>query len=372
MGRIGSQRVDLGFAFAVAVLGMVGTAFADANSETDRPVGPAAFALAGLTGLVLAVRRRWPRATLVAATAFTSTYLIAGFPYGPILVSFLVAVYTAARHLPLAKSAPVAIGALAVLLVHVFLHANALPGFLGLIPGSAWVVVPFAIGVTVRLNREAAARERAESARERAEAMRERVYEERLRVAQEVHDVVGHGLAAIKMQAEVALHLLAKKPEQAEVALSAISRTSTEALDELRATLSVVRRRSPAPGLARLDELRERMAEAGMKVDFEVVGGTRDLPSAVDLAGYRVVQESLTNVVRHGAAPIATVCLDYQTEAVVITVTNPSPAPNGFREGLGIAGMRERVTSVGGDFAAGHTPDGRFEVRARLPVGSMQ
>ena len=118
-------------------------------------------------------------------------------------------------------------------------------------PAAAWVVVPFAVGTTVRLARESAARGRVDEARRLADA-------ERLRVAREVHDVVGHGLAAIHMQAEIALHLLARKPEQAEAALTAISRTSKEALDELRVTLTVVRRdeaadeRAPTPGLAQL------------------------------------------------------------------------------------------------------------------------
>ena len=107
-----------------------------------------------------------------------------------------------------------------------------------MLPASAWVVVPFAVGVVVRVSREATARTRAEEARSRAEQARRQADEERLRIAQEVHDVVGHGLAAISMQAEIALHLLPKRPEQAEAALTAISRTSREALDELRVTLA--------------------------------------------------------------------------------------------------------------------------------------
>jgi signal transduction histidine kinase len=371
MGRLrsrsGSTRwVDIALAFVLAVFGLVGTAFTDTNSDVDRRVDVVAFTLVALTGLVLAIRRRWPRATLAVATVLVSTYLITEYPYGPIFFAFMVAVYTVARYLPLSKAVPVAAASLVVLLPHVFLHDAALPGLYGLIPGMAWVVVPFAVGVTVRLNNES-------TARERAEAVRDNVYEERLRVAQEVHDVVGHGLAAIKMQAEVALHLLAKKPEQAEVALTAISRTSTEALDELRATLGAVRSRTPAPGLARLNELRERMAEAGMRVQFETIGEARDLPISADVAAYRVIQESLTNVLRHGAAHVAAVRLDYQTKAVVITVANPaSRPPDGAREGLGITGMRERVTALGGEFSAGHTADGRFEVRAQIPVGSRQ
>jgi signal transduction histidine kinase len=195
---------------------------------------------------------------------------------------------------------PYSLAALILLLLHLLTNSAALPGYLGVGPASAWVVVPFAIGATVRVTRESADRAR-------AEAVQQRVDDERLWAAQEVHDIVGHGLAAIKMQADVALHLLAKRPEQAEAALDAISRSSREALDELRATLAVVRRtgtdteRSPGPSLARLGELRRRMSEAGLHVHLETVGEPRTLSAAVDLTGYRVVQESLTNVLRHSA-----------------------------------------------------------------------
>ncbi len=189
------------------------------------------------------------------------------------------------------------------------------------------MVVPFAIGVTVRFNRESVARER-------AEAVRQRVADERLRVAQEVHDVVGHGLAAIKMQADIALHVLAKKPDQAETALHAISRTSTQALDELRATLTVVRGaevdRAPAPGLGKVDDLRQRMGAAGVQVHLTTTGHRPELPSAVDLAGYRVVQEGLTNVLRHGDEKVAAVGIDYKGHDVVITISDPGlPHPVG-------------------------------------------
>nr|PZN00361.1 MAG: hypothetical protein DIU77_03830 [Thermocrispum agreste] len=210
--------------------------------------------------------------------------------------------------------------------------------------------------------------------REQAQAVRERVAGERLRIAQEVHDVVGHGLAAIKMQADVALHLLDRDPDQAQRSLQAISRTATEALSEVRSTLAVVRRkdtdRAPTPGLDRLDDLRRRMTEAGLRVEVETTGTRRELPDAVDVAGYRLVQESLTNVLRHSEQKIATVRLRYDPDAVVIEVSNPDAGDHtGDGTGFGIRGMAERVGSVGGEFFAGRTPDGRFTVRASLPTG---
>jgi signal transduction histidine kinase len=181
------------------------------------------------------------------------------------------------------------------------------------------------------------------------------------------------------MQAEIALHLLARKPEQAEAALTAISRTSKEALDELRVTLTVVRRdeaaddRAPAPGLAQLPQLRDRLAGAGVPVTVEVTGEPRALPVAVDLAAYRVVQESLTNVLRHAGPATATVRLRHTRTGVAIEVTDtgrgPAPGPG---VGYGLAGMRERVTALGGTFTAGPAPGGGFRVSATLPVEEAQ
>jgi len=354
-------------AFALAVISVFGTAGADQRTTADVPITWLGYTLVLATALVLVVRRRWPLATLTSTTVTTSTYLLLGYAYGPILLCFLVAVYSAARHLPIKTSIPAAMVTLVVLLLHVFVGDRPLPGFLGVVPGSAWVVVPFAVGVSARLVLQSA-----EQAR--AEAIRQHVNDERLRVAQEVHDVVGHGLAAIKMQADIALHVLSKKPEQAEVALDAISRTSTDALEELRATLAVVRRtdedasRAPTPGLGRINGLVQRMADAGIRVEVLTTGEAHELPAAVELAGYRIVQESLTNVLRHSGARIATVVVHHETDSVAITVTNPGGAAPDTGRGLGTAGMRERVLTLGGSFKAGPTRDGRFEVAAVIPL----
>jgi signal transduction histidine kinase len=312
----------------------------------------------------LVVRRIWPLATLAVATLATSAYLVLGFPYGPILLSFLVAVYTVARHLPLRRAALAGAAALLVILLHL-LTANE-PGLIGLVPGSAWVVVPFAVGTMLRLTSENARRDRAELVRKQAD-------DERLRVAQEVHDVVGHGLSAINMQAEVALHVAAKKPEQAQAALAAISRTSREALDELRVTLNLVRddgeARAPLAGLARLDDLIKRMSETGARVRVDVSGEKRALPTAVDLAVYRVVQESLTNVLRHAGTASAVVKLGFEPEVVTVEVADTGTGqPARFEEGHGLAGMRERVTALGGSVTAGPVEGGGFRVSARLPL----
>ena len=358
---------DVALAVVLAVIGVVGTIGADDLTSVDLSIDARGLSLVLGCAAVLVFRRRWPLGTLAIATILSTTYLILGYSYGPILLSFAITVYTAARQLPPRTSGPASAAALVLLLLHLFTNEAALPGYLGLLPGAAWVIVPFTIGFAVRTTQQSVAQSR-------AELVRQRVDDERLRVAQEVHDVVGHGLVAIKMQADLALHLLQKKPEHAEVALTAISRTSTDALDELRATLAVVRStepdapRAPAPGVSRLPELIQRIRDSGVAAELAITGEPRELSPAVELAGYRVVQESLTNALRHSDARIATVLLDYRDHVLVITVSNPAQGVRPSSEGTGIAGMRQRVTLLGGEFAAGPTPEGAFEVCARLPT----
>ncbi|MEU1964307.1 sensor histidine kinase [Micromonospora sediminicola] len=354
-------------AAVLLAIGLVGTAAAGAVQGVDP--GPAAYPLVVVAAVAVAGRRRRPLTTLAVVTAATTAYLVLGYPYGPVLLSLFVAVYTVAAHRATRTAAVAGGAALLALLAHALVGAHR-AGPLGVMPAAAWVVVPFAVGVTVRLSREATARARGDEARRLADA-------ERLRVAREVHDVVGHGLAAIHLQAEIALHLLARRPEQAEAALTAISRTSKEALDELRVTLTVVRReesadpRAPAPGLDQLPQLRDRLAGAGVPVTVEVSGTPRPLPVAVDLAAYRVVQEALTNVLRHAGPATAAVRVGYASDEVTVEVTDTGrggTTPPERSGGFGLAGMRERVTALGGTFSAGPAPPGGFRVHARLPV----
>jgi signal transduction histidine kinase len=323
-------------------------------------VGPWGVALIVGAAVALTVRRLRPFATLLVTAAATSAYVAAGFPYGLILLSLVVAVYTMAAGLPARRATLGGVLALAALLVHV-------DSFRSLGPASAWVVLPFVVGWAVRISRES-------SARDRADEVRRQAYEERLRVAQEVHDVVGHGLAAITMQAEIALHVLAKRPEQAVTALTTISRTSRLALDELRATLDVVRSDSaapptPEPGLAGLDALVSRMTGTGVAVTATVSGVPRPLPAAVDLAAYRIVQESLTNVLRHANSATAVVSVRYQPRHLVVEVTDSGQVTSAGNDGgHGIPGMAARAGALGGVFAAGPRPEGGFRVHARLPI----
>lgn len=361
-----SLAADIALAVASIAIGLIGTPRGDAwDTVPDRPIDAAGYAIIVAAGLSLVVRRRWPPVTLLAATVLVSGYLAVGYPYGAIFFSLFVAIYSVARYLPIRPAMAYSAVALLLLLVHLFTNSLALSGFLGLIPATAWVVVPFAIGTTLRLFQES-------EENERKRVMQRHADDERLRLAQEVHDVVGHGLAAIKMQSDVALHLIRKKPEHAEAALETISRTSGEALDELRSTLDLVRKataeRAPT-GLGRLEELRQRMTEAGMQVAVTIVGEPARIPPPADLAGYRILQESLTNVLKHSAAKVADVRVEYAADGVTITVSNPAADVVITEGGWGLSGMRDRVTSLGGEFTAGPTDDGRFEVQATIPTG---
>jgi signal transduction histidine kinase len=297
---------------------------------------------------------------------------MSGYPYGPIVFTVAVVVYSVARRMRPLPASLWCLGALAVLLLHLPLNPAAVDGAAGLLPGSAWVAIPFTVGVARRLVIEAGARERAEAERRLVDA-------ERLRLAQEVHDVVGHGLAAIQMQADIALHLRDARPGQAHTALTAISRASSDALAELRATLAAITPAeadtvdtaptAPTPGLARVDTLRRRVADAGVAVEVTVRGRPRTLPVAADLAAYRILQESLTNVVKHSPHPRATVEINYRPGEVVLVVANQDLTGGPPVEGFGIAGMRRRAEHLGGELTAGPAQPDRFEVRATIPTG---
>ena len=373
MAVTGTARVlagDAPLALALVAVGVLGSPQAARWQPTAGRLDALGYALVVVAAGALVGRRLWTLPVLLVTSTATSVYLVLRYPYGPIFVALVVAVYTAAVRLPvraLAVGCAVATGGL---LAHVLVVAAGPQGtgaLVGLVPGSAWIAVPFAVGRLVRAGREAAARGRAEEVRRYA-------YEDRLRIAQEVHDVVGHGLAAITMQAEIALHVLPRRPDHAGTALAAISRTSREALDELRATLATMRSdtpHTPGPGLARLPDLVARLTGTGVPVDLTVRGVPCGLPAPVDLAAYRIVQEALTNVLRHAGPATATVCVAYRAGRLDVEVTDdgrgpPHPDPG---TGHGIAGMRERVAALGGEFAAGPGPDGRgYRVRASLPV----
>ncbi|HEV2058083.1 MAG TPA: sensor histidine kinase [Solirubrobacteraceae bacterium] len=217
--------------------------------------------------------------------------------------------------------------------------------------------------------------QRAEQDRER-EAER-RVQQERLRIAREMHDVLAHTIAAINVQAGVGADVLDAAPARALASLRTIRQQSRDAMTELKATVGVLREgapeapRAPAPGLAQLDGLLDMAADAGVHVKLSIAGVTRPLPGAVGLTAYRIVQESLTNVVRHAHASTATVRIHYRPDTVLLEVRdNGSGDTNGAPEhdGHGLIGMRERAAALGGTLEAGAAHGGGFHVRAMLPT----
>jgi len=249
------------------------------------------------------------------------------------------------------------------------------PAFYGAVLSAFTIaVVPAMIALLIRARRE--------SEREVREQERRRyVYEERLRIARDVHDVVGHSLAVITMQAGVALHLLDKersaqpRPDRVAESLDAIRKTSREALAELRTTLEVFRSDSdeplsPVPGLGRLDDLVERLRAAGRDVTVvrEGADDLEALPAAIDQAAFRIIQESLTNVVRHADAAHATVEVAAHAGTLTVQVRDDGPASSVPTDGNGIRGMRERAKAVGGTLHLAVGKPSGLVVRADLPL----
>jgi signal transduction histidine kinase len=352
---------------------VVGTHFAALNSPGVQPLDALAYVLVGLTITTLPIRRLLPLTALAVAVVVCSTYLALGYPDGPILLAMPVTQYTVGARFPVRRSLPAyAAGAVVLGVTELVTDWSVWTAELGQFGG--WLVAglaPWAVGTVVRLRRESV---RAAQAEQR----RDREYQERLRTAQDVHDIVGHGLAAISMQAGVALHVLDRSPEQARQMLTSIKASSQDALDELRATLAVFRasgdeeaQRVPAPGLDRLDALVQRTVEAGVPAELIRTGERGRLPASVELTAYRIVQESLTNVLRHAGPATATVRVEHTPDALIVQVDDTGGGPGaGNGVGQGITGMHARAGAVGGTVATGPGPDGGFSVRARLPVNS--
>jgi signal transduction histidine kinase len=243
----------------------------------------------------------------------------------------------------------------------------------------ALVVAGWMVAVVIAAEATRIRAERADASRaSRQSDERRHQSEERLRIARDLHDVIGHNISLINVQANMGLDLMDRQPEQARAALSAIKSASKEALEELRTMLATLRKdddtapRSPAPGLDRIPELIELTRAAGLSGDVEVVGTAPPLPTAVHLAAYRIIQESLTNVARHAGRTQVTVRVTYGDTDVRVEVDDEgTAASDGARTigtGSGITGMRERAVALGGELSAGFRQGGGFRVSARLPV----
>jgi signal transduction histidine kinase len=366
-----AREAAVGIGVAAALVGITRFGANEAGNEVDA----LGLAFCAGTGLALAFRRPFPVGQYLAATAFMLAYDVGGYPGGPIYaVVFASALTMVARTEPRTWMR-VIFGAAAVVLAVQVIDDGWSPHLAGL--AATLVIGPTLFGEAMRLRRAQirTAEERAEYAeRTREEEARRRVAEERLRIARDVHDVVGHSLATIALQAGVAEHLLADRDEQARKALADIRKLSKRSLGEVSAMLGMLREgeaaRAPTPDLEHVPRLVADMRAAGLEVELEVDGVNGEVPEVVALAAYRIVQESLTNVVRHaGEGAHAHVRVAAREREIEVEVSDDGHgAAPGAHDGNGLTGMRERATALGGRFEAGTADGGGFRVRALLPT----
>jgi signal transduction histidine kinase len=375
------------FLAAGTALVQVGASAAIA-SHRGHPFSLAGYLLLAAGPAALLARRRFPATvwwvTVAAAIVFVTVEPGGGLPYLALIIAFVNAVLAGRRW-------PAITG-----LVVSYLGILFLPGLAGTgpYPGAALALGVAAWHLTLLSGSEwyRSRRQRAAAlAQGEREADRRRASEERLRMARDLHDVVAHSLAVINVQANTALHLIDQQPDRARSTLSVINDVSKQALVELRGVLGVLRQdddelpRSPAPSLARISELISGATAAGVTVQVSEEGAKRALPASVDLAGYRILQEALTNTARHAAGAAVAVRVVYGPGDLVIQVDDDgadgsgspqhgSPQHRGPHNGAspgggnGIPGMTERAKALGGTLRAGPRPDGGFRVRAWLPL----
>jgi signal transduction histidine kinase len=339
------------------------------------------------------VRTRWPRAVLAAVTLVETLHLVlvpwvdpdlsSPVPvatYQPVPLGTMVAVYTLAVRGP--RLVAWTAGAVATLQLFI---ASLLARPLELINTdlvmAQLVILATGLGALVAGRRERVA----QTVREREAEMHAAVAEERLRIARELHDVLAHNLTLVNAQAGVAGYLLQTDPDAAAAALTDITRHTARAIDELRATVGLLRQAGPdgtdatsaadlrpMPDLSQLDALVAEFRRTGMAVEAAHTGAARALGAATELAVYRIVQEALTNAAKHAPGAAATVSLHWTDDELTVRVENgrstASPGPHPPGTGHGIIGMRERTRAVGGHLDAGSAADGGFVVAATLPI----
>jgi signal transduction histidine kinase len=374
------RAIDGGLSLAVAAALVLSISIAEEEDATRSPDALAYLLGVSLAALLL-LRRRWPLGVLVASVGVLSLYFGLDYPGFSVAVGLAVPAYSAAVA---GRGAPAAVVLAAFVVVAGTVarldEGDSLADVLrtSLIADAALLVAVLLLGEAVRSRRAWAEEVRGRLLRAEQEQDREaerRVQQERLRIAREMHDVLAHTIAAINVQAGVGADVIDEDPERAGASLRDIRRQSRDAMAELRATLGVLREgateapRAPAPGLAQLDGLVEMAGGAGVQVEVTVTGEARPLPSAVDLTAYRIVQESLTNVIRHAPDSGAHVRVHFDDEALIVRVEDDGHGTGNGTAGYGLVGMRERVAAMGGTLEAGPVPGAGYRVRATLPTG---
>ncbi|AWT42774.1 MULTISPECIES: sensor histidine kinase [Streptomyces] len=388
--RLKAHPLALDAALAAGVLGcMVAGSFVDPHGEHGvtwgvRTPDPLSIVLMALGAAALVFRRRAPLTVLALTGAVSLIECVTGDPRAPVAMSAVIALYTVASTTDRPTTWRAGLLTMTVLTGAAML-AGPLPWYaqenLAIF---AWTGIGATAGDAVRSRRAVvqAIRERAERAeRTREEEARRRVAEERLRIARDLHDVVAHHIALVNVQAGVAAHVMDKRPDQAKEALAHVREASRSALNELRATVGLLRQSGdpeaptePAPGLDRLDELAGTFRSAGLPVEVARADQGTTLPAAVGLAAYRVIQEALTNVRKHAGpeakAEVSVVRVGPNIEITVLDDgAGPDDRPPGDEGGgHGLLGMRERVSALGGFLTTGPRFGGGFRVHAILPV----
>lgn len=354
-------------------------------AEQFRSPDATAYLLIALGAAPYAARRRWPFAVLVLASIPVVALLALGYSSSVIGAALFLAAYTVAAYADRRATALAAGYCVAVTVLVVAVAPDAM-GVGAVVTNAALFIGAFALGRSAHVRRENVVllEERAQLAeRARAEDARHAVADERLRIAQELHDVLGHSLGVIVLQAGVGAHVIDVDPVEAKASLEAISRTSRSSLAEVRRILGALRTDSggtgyhPPPGLDALDALAAELTEAGLPVHTQVLGTPNQVPAALGLTAYRVAQEALTNVVRHaGPDARAEVTVRYDDRQVTIQVDDDghaAPAPvSSPRTGHGQLGMRERVAVWGGTLHTGPRPEGGYRVTATLPYETQE
>lgn len=339
--------------------------FVAAQRPSDRlPLDVLAVLLVAAGPLLLSLRDRAPVLVLAASFGPPALYLALGYRFAPVVIALAVAMISAVLHgRRLLAWLTTGAGLAGYLLLSRLLGRQDGPSLDAVVAIAAVLALVLTAGEAIR---GAAGRRRAEERRAAGD--------ERLRAARDLHDVLAHQVSLVTVHANLALRVLDKDPERVRESLSAIKDVSRSTMLDLRAVLETLRGPSgapfqPAAGLDQLDELCARSAAAGLRVDATVDGEPRALPTAVDLAAYRIVQEAVTNVRRHSSATVATVALRYAPDALEVRVSDAGPGPARTGSGDGVAGMRERALTVGGSFELSSMDGGGVQVRARLPYG---
>ncbi len=374
----------------VAAIQLGGGYAANSHQSGLRSLDALGFALLVAGPMLLAARRTYPWTVFAAVLAVTATYLLIGYGYGPVFISLVIAFLTAATRGSRWYTYPLVPLGYLVLVWPVPALRGHHPGGWPMVGILAWLMVLVAVAEAIRQRRsvriarqqraDAARRNRAaEQARELAER-EQRAARERLAIARELHDVLAHSLSLINVQSSVALELLERKPDQAGTALSAIKEVSRDALEEVHTLLRSIRAgaenvaapTSPAIGVGELEALLAPTRAAGTEVDARITGTPYRLPVVVDVAAARIVQESLTNALRHAPGARTQVAVHYAPGELCITVDNTKPSSSAQLSttggGNGIPGMIERAHALGGEVTAAPRADGGFRVEARLPV----